>query len=240
MIACLGSVAGPGSQRRTNIGYPHDRALSLSRSAVLLGGSGAQPKLTESTKHAGSPQRAAFLFRTMSVALSLASALAATMPRRLDSRPECNRPEPRRLHQRWLWSDRYRASILDRRRCGRDFGARATSRRTDWGRGGRSCRELSVLSVSAAAPTGEAAGRSLRSSVSLRHQTTPTPRPPLHRCKTRLGDAVGRAGDFRGWSGLPCRWGLRIRPLRNDLLELFPLLASRLLYLLTSADATPP
>jgi hypothetical protein len=44
--------------------------------AVRLGGPVAQPKLTESMKHrAGSPRRAAFLFRTMSAALSLPSAL---------------------------------------------------------------------------------------------------------------------------------------------------------------------
>jgi hypothetical protein len=135
------------AQRRTNIGCPHDRALSRSSSAVLLGGCVAQPKLTASTKHrTGSPQRPAFLFRTMS-ALSLPSTLcskapqAAPMPRRLDF----YRPEPTEPDRYWLWSDRYCASVLHRRRSGRDFaascGGRATSRQADRG-GGLSCREL--------------------------------------------------------------------------------------------------
>jgi hypothetical protein len=173
------------AQRRTNIGCPHDRALSRSSSAVLLGGSVAQPKLTASTKHrTGSRQRPAFLFRTMSVALSLPSTLyskvpqAATMPRCLGSRAGFYRPEPRELDRHWLWSDRYCVSVLRRRHSGRDFaascGPRATSRQADWGRG-RSCRELPALLVPAAAPPSEVGGTSLRSSVSLRRHTTTKP-----------------------------------------------------------------
>jgi hypothetical protein len=110
MVSRPGSIEGclPWvAQRRTNIGFPHDRAPSWSRSAVRLGGSVAQPKLMESMKHrGGSPRRAAFLFRTMSVALSLPSALrskapsAVTMPRRLGSRGGCYRSESRELDRR--------------------------------------------------------------------------------------------------------------------------------------------
>jgi hypothetical protein len=70
----------------------------------------------------------------------------------------------------------------------------------------------------------------LRSSVSLRRHTTTKPRSQLHRCKMRLGNVMGRASGFRGWSGSLCLWGLRIRPLREDLLEPFPLLGYRLSY----------
>src|SRR5215470_6506588 len=49
------------ARRRTSIRCPRDRALSKSRTAILLGGSVAQPKLTKGRKdHARSPQRAAF------------------------------------------------------------------------------------------------------------------------------------------------------------------------------------
>ena len=79
--------------RRTNIWCPRDQALSKSRTAILPGGSVAQPKLMEGRRnHARSPQRA-FLFLIMSVVVSLRSAscsnapAAATMPRQLGSRP---------------------------------------------------------------------------------------------------------------------------------------------------------
>jgi hypothetical protein len=112
MVACPRSVDGRLPwvvQRRTNIGCPHDRALSRSRSAVRLGGSVAQPKLTESMEHrAGSPRRAAFLSWIMSSALSLPSALcskaplAAAVPHRLGSRAGWYWCEPRELDQRSL------------------------------------------------------------------------------------------------------------------------------------------
>jgi hypothetical protein len=58
------------ARRRANTWCPRDRALSRSRSAILQGGSLVQPKLTESRRdHARSPQRAAFLFLTTSVAV---------------------------------------------------------------------------------------------------------------------------------------------------------------------------
>jgi hypothetical protein len=87
------------ARRRTNTACLRDRALSRSRSAILRGGCVVQPKLTESRKHhARSPQTTACRFPTMSVAVSPRSALsphappAATLPRRLGSRPGCYWP----------------------------------------------------------------------------------------------------------------------------------------------------
>jgi hypothetical protein len=84
------------ARRRTTTLCPRDRALSSSRSAILLGGSVLQPKLRESRKHlACLLQTTACPFAKMSVAVSLQSALcsnallAATLPRRLGSRPGC-------------------------------------------------------------------------------------------------------------------------------------------------------
>jgi hypothetical protein len=57
--------------QRTNTSCPRDRALSWSKSAMLRGGSVAQPKLTQSKNHQDhSLQRAAFLFPPMSVPVS--------------------------------------------------------------------------------------------------------------------------------------------------------------------------
>jgi hypothetical protein len=81
------------ARRRANTWCPRGRALSASTTAIRPGASVRQPKLTESKKRdARSPRTTARLFRIMSGAVSLRSALcphappAAALPSRLGSR----------------------------------------------------------------------------------------------------------------------------------------------------------
>jgi hypothetical protein len=103
----------------------------------------------------------------------------------------------------------YELSALDRQRSGRGLaasrGGRPTSRQTATDRGGgrltppaRSSRELSGELLRAAAPTSQAAGTSLRSSVS----------PHRHRQPSQgrsHGDAKTLSGNGRERTKLACR-----------------------------------